>query len=118
MMPYKDEEVQNMDLAELKVEMPDQGEAPTLEEEDYFLVMEVLIPRGYVYQQVTVALGKQSADGKHIVSRNSNPILDTKIYKEVFPYREGIIESSSRVDDSILNSCESEGNKIIMFRDI
>ena len=65
--------------------------------------MELILLRGYGYQREIVAHRKRSADGELIGLRKTNPILDTRVYKALFPGGEGIEVSSNRVDESILN---------------
>ena len=72
--------------------------------------MEVLLPRGDGYQRETVAYSKQSSDDELIDCCNANPILDTRVYKAVFSGGEGIVVSANIVADSILNSCDADGN--------
>ena len=66
MMPYEDAEFWNMELAEPEAEIPDQDDAPTLEEGDQYVGMEVFIPRRDVYQRETVAYIKRRSDGELI----------------------------------------------------
>ena len=78
--------------------------------------MEVLIPRGYGYQCPSVAHRNRSDNGKLRYSRNSDPILDTRVYEAVFSGVEGVKVSANRVAESILNSCDTAINELIVFR--
>ena len=80
--------------------------------------MEVLIPRGYGYQCPSVAHRNRSDNGKLRYSRNSDPILDTRVYEAVFSGVEGVKVSANRVAESILNSCDTKSNEFIFFRKI
>ena len=76
-MLYEDVSFWSMDPVEPAAEIPDQDDAPTPEEGDEYVVMEVLLPRRYSYQRETVAHRKRSADSELISCRNSNQILYT-----------------------------------------
>ena len=75
--------------------------------------MEVFLPRGYEYQLVTFTLSKQSDDGELIGLRNSNWILNTIVYKTVFSGGEVVEVYTNRMDGSILNWYDVDGNKLI-----
>ena len=59
--------------------MPDQDDAPTTEEGDEYASMEVLLTRGYKYQNDVLLHRKQNVGGKLIGFHNSNPIFDTRV---------------------------------------
>ena len=98
--------------------MTEQDDAPTPEEGDKYIGMEVLIPRGYRYQCTIVAQMKQNFDGELIVIHNANPKLDTRLYEVVFPGEEGVQVSADRVAEYIITSFNAEVNKYIVFREI
>ena len=61
--------------------MPDQDDAPTLEEFDWYIGMQVLLPREDVYQCTTITHKNLITYGQLIVMHNSNPLLDTILYE-------------------------------------
>ena len=65
--------------------IPDQDDEPTPEYTDKFMNMNVLIPRGEVYQQFTINHRKYNSSGEKIGRRNANPLLDTRVYEAEFP---------------------------------
>ena len=89
-IPYEDVAFQENKLSEPKLSMTEQDDAPTPEEGDKYIGMEVLIPIGYRYQCTIVAQMKQNFDGELIVIHNANPKLDTRLYEVVFPGEEGV----------------------------
>ena len=116
MMPYEDKLFHNMDTVGLESVILDQDDSPTPEEVDQFVSVEVMLIRGYGYQKVTVTHRNRSSEGELIGRCNANPILETRAYKVVFPFGEGIEVSENRVDGSILTSCDAENNSFIMIK--
>ena len=80
--------------------------------------MEVILTRGYGYQRATLVHRKCNVDVGLIGLLNANLIFDTRLYQDVFPGVKGVEVSSNRLAQSILTSCDAEGNEFIMFRDI
>ena len=64
-----------MEPVELEAAITYQDDAPTLEEGDQYVGMEVFIPRRDVYQRETVAYRKPRSDGELIGHWNANPNL-------------------------------------------
>ena len=105
-------------MADLESEMTDQDDTTTPEEYNEYVGMEVLHPRGDGYQRATVCHIKRNVGGYIIGLYNTKLILNTGVYKAVFPGEEGVQLSSKQVAQFILNSFDTEGNGFIIFKQI
>ena len=79
-----------MKPAQPAVAIPYQYNAPTPEEGNGYIGMEVLIPRRYGYQSATLVHIKCNVDVGLIGLQNANPIFGTRVYQDVFPGVKGV----------------------------
>ena len=78
--------------------------------------MEVLHPRGYGYHRTTVTHRKHSSGGEPIGRSTTNPIIYTILYKAVLSGEELLEVSTHQVVESILISCDADGNELILSK--
>ena len=53
--------------------MPDQDDEPTPEQTDKFMSMNILLPRGEVYQRATITIGNVTALEKQLAGETQIP---------------------------------------------
>ena len=97
--------------------MPE-ADAFDVETFDAYLQAEVLLPKGDKYLTGTVIGRKRDADGNPIGKRNTNPILDTRVYEVQFP--DGHVEefAANMIAESIYSQVDDEGNQYLLLQEI
>ena len=117
-MPYEDTALQEIKLAEPEAEILDQNDDPKPKEGYEYIDIEFILPRGDEYQGATLEQRKRNINEELIGLRNSNPILNTRVYEAVLSGGEGVELLTNQVAEYLLNSCDVEGSGFIIFRDI
>ena len=103
---------------EPEASMPDQDDAPTPEETDEYINVQVLLPRGDGYQRAKIEKRKRTVEGELIGQRHSNPVLDTRGYVARFPDGTCTDVSANVVAASLFDNCDENGNEFRMLKEI
>ena len=85
---------------------------------DKYLNAEVLLPKGNGYESGKVVSRKRNSDGDPIGKSNSNPILDTRIYRVEFS--DGHVEefAANVIAECMMSQCDSEGRQQLLLEEI
>ena len=85
---------------------------------DAYLRAEVLLPKGDSLVTGTVVGRKRDMDGNPIGRRNSNPILDSRVYDVQFP--DGHVKefAANVIAECIYSQVDDEGNQYLMLQEI
>lgn len=122
-MPYEDRvdfpsALTPREPVEPESEMPDQEDAPTPEETDEFVNVQVLLPHGGEYQRAKIERRKRDAEGELIGQRHDNPLLDTRGYEARFPDGTTVDVAANVVAASLLENCDENGNEFRVLKEI
>jgi hypothetical protein len=85
---------------------------------DAYLRAEVLLPKGDCLVTGTVVGRKRDMNGNPIGRKNSNPILDSRVYEVQFP--DGHVEefAANVIAECIYSQVDNEGNQYLMLQEI
>lgn len=90
----------------------------TPEELDEYLTAEVIMPRGGELVKGTVRMRKTDENSLPIGKRNSNPILDTRIYEVEFPDGSSESYSANVIAENIYSQTDAEGRTMALMDEI
>lgn len=82
----------------------------TPEAYDHYLTAKVMLPHGGESARATVKARVKDADGVPIGKRNSNPLLDTRLYEVEFPDGSTDTFTANTIAENILSQVDEEGN--------
>ena len=108
MMLCEDVSFRNMDPVKPEEAITDQEDSLTPGQVSEYVGMEVVLPKRDGYQSAYISHRKRSDDVELIGRHNNNPILDTRVYKNVFSGGKGV--DVNRVAEYILTSCDAGVN--------
>ena len=85
---------------------------------DNYLQAEVLLPKGDNLVTGMVTGRKRDADGNPVGRRNTNPILDSRVYEVEFP--DGHVEeyAANVIAECIYSQVDDEGNQFLLLNEI
>ena len=82
---------------------------------DYYIGVEILLPRGDQLARSHVVARSQDANGNVMGRSCTNPILDTRIYQVEFAGGEVIELTTNLITESMCAQCNSEGNEYLLL---
>ena len=91
------------------------GELPTPEADDNYVNASLMPPRGNTLVCGTVIGRKHDAQGNPIGNANTNPILDSRVYRVEFEGGNMCELTANVIVESMYASCDADGNKYILF---
>jgi len=107
-----DEWDDEVDPIEAEAEMPE-ADAFDAETYDQYIAAEVMLPTGGELTTGKVTGRKRDQDGNPIGLRNSNPILDTRVYEVQFPDGHAEEFAANVIAESLYSQVDDEGNQYI-----
>ena len=100
-------------------DVPEADEDFTPDAFDYYLNMELALDRGGEYPEIAkVTKRMKNADGLPVGKKNSNPILDTRMYE--VEYLDGYKTSlaANVIAENLFAQVDEEGNRQVLFDEI
>lgn len=112
-----DDEEDVVEPAELDASKQD-ADNFTPESYDQYLTAQVLLPQGGEAMKATVIGHKRDQNGKPIGVRNSNPLLDTRLYEVEFP--DGSTEeiTANLIAETLFSQVGNEGRSYLVLKEV
>jgi hypothetical protein len=110
--------ISSPDPIEPEAKVPEVDDAPTPEETDEYINVQVLLPKEEGYQRARITSRKRDAEGELIGKRDNNPLLDTRSYEACFPDGSIVDVAANTVASSLMDNCDEFGNEFRMMRSI
>ena len=82
---------------------------------DNYVNASLMLPRGNSLAHRTVIGGKRDARSNPIGNANTNPIMDSRVYRVEFDDGEVCELTTNVIAESMYTSCDADGNKYILF---
>lgn len=115
---------ENIELVESEKCVPDAdedeyNESISREYGDKYVGLKVLLPNGDQLREGTVLSRKRTADGERLLGKqNTNPLLDTRVYKVEFPDGSRDEYTANMIAESLYSSVDEQGNTLSMISGI
>jgi hypothetical protein len=88
---------------------------PTPEADDNYVNASLMLPRGNALARGTVIGQKRDARGDPIGNANTNPILNSRVYRVEFEDGDVCELTANVIAESMYASCDADGNEYILF---
>jgi hypothetical protein len=91
------------------------GKLPTPEADDNYVNASLMLPRGNALARGTMIGQKRDARGDPIGNANTNPILDSRVYRVEFEDGDVCELTANVIAESMFASCDADCNEYILF---